>query len=86
MAGEPDEHGVEWLSHSDRYRKRSMPLPRSLISEIKWTEAKKRSHGRINWKKYRPSKKQIPDLTVARSKKAPGLPLLPVEDRPHPHR
>ena len=74
-ADEPDERGVEWLRYSDRYGKRSMPLPRSLshlkreISEAKWTEAKKWSHDGVNWKKYRPIQKQIPDPTVARSRK-----------------
>jgi len=41
----------------------------SEISETKWTEAKKWSYDRINWKKYQPSKKQLPVPTVARSRK-----------------
>jgi len=54
---------------------RGMRLPRSLahikceISQTKWTEAKKWSYDRSNWKKYRSSKKQLPDPTVARSRK-----------------
>ena len=65
---ESDERGVEWLSYSDRYWKRSMPLPRSLANlKREVAEAKKWSHDRINWKKYRPRKKQTLDPTVARS-------------------
>jgi len=44
-ASEPDDHGVEWLKHADKYGRRSMP-PTSLAhlkcraSEKKWPEAR----------------------------------------------
>ena len=44
-ASEPDDHGVEWLQHTDKYGRRSMP-PTSLVhlrcraSEKKWPEAR----------------------------------------------
>jgi len=63
-ADEPDSHGVEWLSHKDRYGGKRNP-PRSLahlkreFSKAKWTDARK-------WAKA-PSDK--PDPTVARVNK-----------------
>ena len=44
-ASEPDDHGVEWLKHADKYGRRAMP-PTSLAhlrrraSEKKWPEAR----------------------------------------------
>jgi len=69
---------VEWIHFQNHYglnATRRMPLPRSLanlkreFSEAKWNDAKERSYSRINRKKHRPSKKQLPDPAVARSKK-----------------
>jgi len=44
LPASPDDHGIEWLKHADKYGRRSMP-PTSLAhlrrrtSEKKWPEA-----------------------------------------------
>jgi len=63
-AEEPDTHGVEWQSYSDRAEARAMPLPRSLanlkreISEKKWAEARQWAGGRTSEAGYRMPKSQ----------------------------
>ena len=44
-ASEPDDHGVEWLAHADKYGRRSMPAAslahlKRRASEKKWPEAR----------------------------------------------
>jgi len=74
-ADEPDAHGVEGWTYSDRLEERQTPLPRSLanikreIAEKKWAEARKWAGGRTSKKKYRMPKGQRPDGTVAGSAK-----------------
>jgi len=74
-AEEPDTHGVEWLNFSDLTEVRAIPLPRSLanlkreISEKKWVEVRQWAGGRTPKTKYRMSKSQRPDSTVAGSTK-----------------
>jgi ribonuclease HI len=74
-AEEPDAHGVEWLSHSDRYGRRPMPPPRSLAnlkrgsSEKKWAEARQWAEGRITARKYRLPTDQRVERVVAGSPK-----------------
>ena len=74
-AGEPNTHGVEWLSSSGRTGVWVAPLPRSLaslkreISEKKWAEARQWTGGRTAKKKYRMPKSQEPDGAVADSTK-----------------
>jgi hypothetical protein len=71
----PGEEGLEWMTYSDRPEERSMPLPRSIanirreITEKKWAEARKWAGGRTSKKKYKMSKSQRPDGTVAGSTK-----------------
>ena len=54
VAEEPDTHGVEWLSYSDRTEVWAMPLPRSLanlkreISEKKWAKERQGACGRTS--------------------------------------
>jgi hypothetical protein len=78
VAEEPDargEEGLEWMTYSDQPEEQSMPLPRSLanirreITEKKWAEAQKWVGGRTSKKKYKMSKGQRPDGTVAGSTK-----------------
>jgi len=58
-AGEPNTHGVQWLSSSGQTEARAAPLPRSLaslkreISEKKWVEARQWAGGRTSKTKYR---------------------------------
>jgi len=74
-AGEPNAHGVEWLSSLGRTEVRAAPLPRSLanlkreISEKKWAEARQWAGDRTSKKKYRLPESQRPDGTVAGSTK-----------------
>ena len=74
-AGEPNTHGVEWLSSSGRTKGRVAPLPRSLaslkreISEKKWAEAHQWARGRISKTKYCMLKSQKPNSVVADSTK-----------------
>jgi len=73
VADEPDTHGVEGWTCSDRPEE--TPLPRSLanirreISEKKWMEAGQWAGGRTSKKKYKMPKSQKPDGTVAGSTK-----------------
>jgi len=72
-ADEPDAHGVEGWTHSDRPEERPTPLPRSLanikreIAEKKWAEARQWAGGRTSKKKYKMPKSQRPDGVVAGS-------------------
>jgi len=75
-AEEPDAQGVEWMGYKGRYRRRRMPLPRSLatikreIAEKKWEEAWKWSKNRVNAKKYRMPKTMHQNKMVARGPKS----------------
>jgi len=88
LAGEePDAHGVEWLSHADRYGRRPMPPPTSRanirreISETKWAEAREWAEGRITARKYSLPADQRPGRAIAGStKRLANRPVLPAED------
>jgi len=73
-ASEPDDHGVEWLQHADKYGRRSMP-PTSLAnlrrraSEKKWPEARSWCERRHLNKGYVLRTKGKPDPTPARTEK-----------------
>ena len=74
-AEELETHGVESLSYLERPEACVMPLQRSHahlkreISEMKWAEVRQWAGGRTSRKKYRMSKSQRPDSTLAGSTK-----------------
>jgi len=74
-ADKPDERGVEWLGHKDRYGRRHMPLPRSIanirreVGEKKWAEARDWSEKRIKRKKYKMPEKMRQQAVVAEGPK-----------------
>jgi len=70
-AEEPDANGVEWLAYSNRAKARAVPLPRSLAHlkrEIR-RRSGRRGPGTGSKKKYRMTRSQRPDGTVAGSTK-----------------
>ena len=80
-ADEPDAHGVEWFSTTNpdgSVSTRKFPLPRSLANVKRGFSEQKREDAR-DWarkqlartrnRKYRPSEKQKPDPTVAKTNK-----------------
>jgi len=66
---EPDDHGVEWLQHADKYGRRSMPPTclahlRRRASEKKWPEARswcKRRHLNKGYVLRTKGKGRVPD-------------------------
>jgi len=92
-ASEPDDHGVEWLAHADKYGRRSMPIPASLVhlkrraSEKQWPEARSWCEQRQVNKGYVLRKKGKPDPTPAKAEERTAshcLPL-PAQFRACPH-